>query len=306
MKQRAFTLIELLVVIAIIAILASILFPVFAQAKIAAKKASDLSQVKQIGHGVNIYLNDYDDTYPLATLADANWGYGASSWSSHVRWSSQEVTQPYIKNLPIFKSAGDSSTLAFLPTQSWWLAYPQMTPLSRVGVNSYFGNAIPIGSKGDDDWAFNPTEIPPGGQVGLFGPGPDGNVYNSPKDPDYLPMGTATGASQVQYPSELIMFNDGASDMDHYWDALDGYNVCGNSTNTEMNYCSDDWDSTWRPLWFLVNYYDSLPITTVLREYTQGANYVMTDTSAKWYRPSQLVEANLYLQQHKWIVSPGQ
>jgi prepilin-type N-terminal cleavage/methylation domain-containing protein len=63
MKSRAFTLIELLVVIAIIAILAAILFPVFAQAKLAAKKTSGLSQVKQIGTAMQIYLADYDDVY---------------------------------------------------------------------------------------------------------------------------------------------------------------------------------------------------------------------------------------------------
>jgi hypothetical protein len=99
------------------------------------------------------------------------------------------------------------------------------------------------------------------------------------------------------------MFNDGASDMDQYWGAA---STCPNTTNTEMNYCSDDWDSTWRPLWFLVNYYQSTPINTVLREYNGGANYTMADTSAKYFKPSQLVEANIYLNQHRWIVSPGQ
>ena len=61
--KKAFTLIELLVVIAIIAILAAILFPVFAQAKEAAKKTACLSNLKQIGTATEIYLNDYDDTY---------------------------------------------------------------------------------------------------------------------------------------------------------------------------------------------------------------------------------------------------
>jgi prepilin-type N-terminal cleavage/methylation domain-containing protein/prepilin-type processing-associated H-X9-DG protein len=60
--RRGFTLIELLVVIAIIAILAAILFPVFAQAKLAAKKTQDLSNIKQIGLSTMMYLNDYDDT----------------------------------------------------------------------------------------------------------------------------------------------------------------------------------------------------------------------------------------------------
>jgi prepilin-type N-terminal cleavage/methylation domain-containing protein len=60
--KKAFTLIELLVVIAIIAILAAILFPVFAQAKLAAKKTADLSNLKQLGLASMMYVNDYDDT----------------------------------------------------------------------------------------------------------------------------------------------------------------------------------------------------------------------------------------------------
>jgi prepilin-type N-terminal cleavage/methylation domain-containing protein/prepilin-type processing-associated H-X9-DG protein len=60
--KRAFTLIELLVVIAIIAILAAILFPVFAQAKLAAKKTTSLSNVKQLSTAYQMYLSDWDDT----------------------------------------------------------------------------------------------------------------------------------------------------------------------------------------------------------------------------------------------------
>ncbi|MEQ1935241.1 MAG: prepilin-type N-terminal cleavage/methylation domain-containing protein, partial [Fimbriimonadaceae bacterium] len=60
-RQSAFTLIELLVVIAIIAILAAILFPVFAQAKEAAKRTACLSNARQIGMSVKMYLGDNDD-----------------------------------------------------------------------------------------------------------------------------------------------------------------------------------------------------------------------------------------------------
>lgn len=63
--KRAFTLIELLVVIAIIAILAAILFPVFAQAKAAAKKTECLSNVKQLGTAMTMYLGDHDGAYPM-------------------------------------------------------------------------------------------------------------------------------------------------------------------------------------------------------------------------------------------------
>lgn len=62
--KKAFTLIELLVVIAIIAILAAILFPVFAQAKLAAKKAQAISNEKQISLSIGMYGTDYDDMYP--------------------------------------------------------------------------------------------------------------------------------------------------------------------------------------------------------------------------------------------------
>jgi len=62
--RKAFTLIELLVVIAIIAILAAILFPVFAQAKLAAKKVASLSNVKNLGTASQIYLGDFDDVTP--------------------------------------------------------------------------------------------------------------------------------------------------------------------------------------------------------------------------------------------------
>jgi prepilin-type N-terminal cleavage/methylation domain-containing protein/prepilin-type processing-associated H-X9-DG protein len=64
--RRGFTLIELLVVIAIIAILAAILFPVFAQAREAARKATCQSNLKQLGNGVMMYVQDYDETYPGA------------------------------------------------------------------------------------------------------------------------------------------------------------------------------------------------------------------------------------------------
>jgi len=72
MLRRGFTLIELLVVIAIIAILAAILFPVFAQAKLAAKKTNDLSQNKQLGLASLMYSNDYDDE-ALAFPYAATW-----------------------------------------------------------------------------------------------------------------------------------------------------------------------------------------------------------------------------------------
>lgn len=99
--RKAFTLIELLVVIAIIAILAAILFPVFAQAKMAAKKTQDLSNMKQIGTSTQIYLADYDDTYMSAYYYNND----NNSTNGYTHWTG--MLQPYTKNLDIFKSSVD-------------------------------------------------------------------------------------------------------------------------------------------------------------------------------------------------------
>jgi prepilin-type N-terminal cleavage/methylation domain-containing protein len=96
--KKAFTLIELLVVIAIIAILAAILFPVFAQAKNAAKKTVALSNVKQTSMGVLLYSADYDDAYPMGS--GACWWYPLDGG-----WALD--TRPYIKNLPILRTPDD-------------------------------------------------------------------------------------------------------------------------------------------------------------------------------------------------------
>ena len=105
-KNSDFTLIELLVVIAIIAILAAILFPVFAQAKAAAKKAADLSNVKQISLGITLYTGDNDDMYPSAYYHRAfNPALGGTN-AGYIHWSG--MIMPYVKNVQMFVSPGDT------------------------------------------------------------------------------------------------------------------------------------------------------------------------------------------------------
>jgi prepilin-type N-terminal cleavage/methylation domain-containing protein/prepilin-type processing-associated H-X9-DG protein len=96
-KRKAFTLIELLVVIAIIAILAAILFPVFANAKEAGKRTSCMSNLRQIGTGLMLYIGQYDDMYPQTTFQTPT--------SQKIHWSYN--VQPFVSNVGIFVCNSD-------------------------------------------------------------------------------------------------------------------------------------------------------------------------------------------------------
>ena len=104
MKPRGFTLIELLVVIAIIAILAAILFPVFAKARENARRASCASNLKQIGLGIMQYIQDNDETFPQ-TRINTGVGTGWQPWHAGI--------QPYVKSTQLFScpSNSDKGTL---------------------------------------------------------------------------------------------------------------------------------------------------------------------------------------------------
>ena len=103
-KPKGFTLIELLVVIAIIAILAAILFPVFARARENARRASCQSNLKQIGLGVLQYQQDYDGLlmHNYSTPGDRTQGSGWPGWISN-------VIQPYLKSQQIFRCPSRSN-----------------------------------------------------------------------------------------------------------------------------------------------------------------------------------------------------
>ena len=100
MTRRGFTLIELLVVIAIIAILAAILFPVFARAREKARQSSCLSNVKQINLAVNMYVQDYDETMPLAIA-----GVPPTIFMTN------ELLDPYIKNTQVWDCPSEDGSV---------------------------------------------------------------------------------------------------------------------------------------------------------------------------------------------------
>ncbi len=153
-RRKAFTLIELLVVIAIISVLAAILFPVFAQAKEAAKKAMCISNLKQISMGFLMYANDYEDTMPHVAIESAVWPntsfyYWFGQMASGEEWPhpsgmgyytkidlNKGLIQPYMKNTAIM----DCPSAADIAANSGWL--PGYPPLAYGMIGGIYGRQL--------------------------------------------------------------------------------------------------------------------------------------------------------------------
>ncbi|HSV75039.1 MAG TPA: DUF1559 domain-containing protein [Chthonomonadales bacterium] len=116
MRARAtgFTLIELLTVIAIIAIIAAILFPVFSTVRGKAREISCVSNLRQIGLSMRMYMQDYDEVFPWAI--DPTDRYTPQIWSPHPEWQRwlatmpmlHEVLQPYVRSAELFHCPADT------------------------------------------------------------------------------------------------------------------------------------------------------------------------------------------------------
>jgi len=161
-SKRAFTLIELLVVIAIIAILAAILFPVFAQAKMAAKKAAVLSNAKQVGLAGLMYSVDNDDTFPVAGSWSPSWGWNTAfgfvdtpaDWYDYTSWGvpNSEIhqamatswansMQPYLKSSEVMAAPGEN--LQDWPGTDYTGTHPTWSNFGMNGLlTSYSASAI--------------------------------------------------------------------------------------------------------------------------------------------------------------------
>ncbi|HZT41574.1 MAG TPA: DUF1559 domain-containing protein [Chthonomonadaceae bacterium] len=130
-RQSGFTLIELLVVIAIIAILAAILFPVFAQAREKARQAACITNSRQLGLAIDMYTQDYDERLPGLEWA---WQSAQMTWP--------QMVQPYIKNWNEFRcpSDGQANDQTYA-TDCWFCSNPStQTQLDTIrGYQSNYG-----------------------------------------------------------------------------------------------------------------------------------------------------------------------
>ncbi len=160
-RARGFTLIELLVVIAIIAILAAILFPVFAQAKVAAKKTQAISNMKQAGTATAMYTSDYDGAFMLSnsgSIGGPGWGFGPPDTVP-----GQQMA-PYMKNTAILIDPLDpmQSEDARVRDQIQYMntTWETLTPEQRA-------YALAVRSNIGYNYAFfSPWRVLPNGYVG--------------------------------------------------------------------------------------------------------------------------------------------
>jgi len=179
-RSRGFTLIELLVVIAIISILAAILFPVFARARENARKAACMSNLKQIGLAVQMYLQDYDGTFPFARNS-----YGGDETVVKHTATEYDVTgtwytilQPYTKNFQVF----------ICPT-----------------AGAILGSSNLLNWSGGYGWNIGGTYRASSGSPII------GNGFGAYTGLECTPTGSRVSEASVQEPAQTILVTDPAS-----------------------------------------------------------------------------------------------
>ncbi len=190
-KRYAFTLIELLVVIAIIAILAAILFPVFARAREAARSITCLSNLKELGLGMQMYLQDYDGAYPVPSPQIGAYDVCGYLYGGEYRiWDSSGMAlvnqysygaqiYPYIKNSGIFICPSDSGAA--------------QAPLSVQGnANTNFPYPMRWTSYAYREWLFTAFVNDACAHPGIAG----------------VNMGQVITESMIPYPAQIFVFNE--------------------------------------------------------------------------------------------------
>ena len=204
--KKAFTLIELLVDIAIIAILAAILFPVFAQAKAAAKKTQSLSNVKQAGLALQMYLSDSDDRYVPAFVQGPGgaWAeYDSNGNDLHTLWTIN--VQPYIKSINLNFSPGDADAGKVDSKIPWAGVHVSYSPNGWLtGWNGGFVLHGPMGiNLGTKGWL--------NGEDGAFG---------------------SLNSGQITQPADTVLLAEQNSDDVARYQNANGGPCCGGSGGT--------------------------------------------------------------------------
>lgn len=288
--RKAFTLIELLVVIAIIAILAAILFPVFASAKTAAKATSDLSNIKQIGTSLQIYLADNDDVYMQAYYYNNN----NDSSGGYTQWSG--VMRPYTKNTDIFKSPLDP-TGGLAPTNFINNNENQGAPSGQVTQFaiqdnqaprlSYIANGMVLPRKrrtSDPMTVVSSTAIDENARTIVFGHMTSfPTCINDSSVASGVAFKTHRSMNSIKLPSgDRFQGEDPLEIGLSYY-----YTVTVAEAKARWDSCKLGTDPTPANLKFHIGYISPDRVK-------QGANYVYGDTHGKYQRPDATLNPNNY------------
>ena len=198
-SRSAFTLIELLVVIAIIALLAAILFPVFARAREKARQTSCRSNLKQFATGILMYSNDYDSMMPLAISGSDQVGPGQAAAQGWSEFGVHQEIMPYIKSQGVFQCPSDQGFTSGSTPSSGGVALsaPNKESVWRANGTSYKFNS--------DSLSQLPTTATTAQRTPNPSPG-SGNTSKYKKAGGLIGPGNGTYTQEVPFPLSESFF----------------------------------------------------------------------------------------------------
>ena len=214
-----FTLIELLVVIAIIAILAAILFPVFARARENARRTSCLSNLKQIGLGLLQYTQDYDEQNSRSWFVNS----GASSATGSYKW--MDAIFPYVKNEQLFNCPSHTLPVTIAPSTSVFDSYKfrDGTKWGSYAANvTYFGEGAinPFLARALSSWEVPSTTIYAVEGVGRYEIAwENGNPPVDTQTPRHISVGGFPTMTERHLGTGAVLYCDGhakAQNLDNF------------------------------------------------------------------------------------------
>jgi prepilin-type N-terminal cleavage/methylation domain-containing protein len=260
--RTGFTLIELLVVIAIIAILAAILFPVFAQAREKARGISCLSNLKQLGLSFEMYLEDYDEVMPINRQCVG--GVAAGDITCVEGLNTQgwvDMVEPYIKNNGILKCP-DDGTPVINPQPVGYVISATVSNRTNLNRTSY---------------------------------GKNNNLGNVP-----VPFGYTVTLAQINYPSTTVMVFEWAPNQGGGDNGLEDHGAPGNIQRNPAEQPTDPCSGVgpdgppFHPnananYELTANQLSELGGIITSERHQGGANYILTDCHAKWFRPTAIL-----------------